>query len=105
MDYGGRAHWPTLSRSLQAAAFLASPTELPPSYWKLLRTSRGPSSSSANMSTRAIIGRGLRETGAALKHASGLEVGVSRKKNCICNLKPHINPPRRTLVHSYMLSP
>ena len=26
------------------------------------------------MATRALVGRGLRETGAALKHASGLEV-------------------------------
>ena len=37
------------------------------------------------MATKAIIGRGLREAGAALKHSSGLEVG----DNYIicCNLK------------------
>ena len=30
----------------------------------------------STMATRAVVGRGLRETGAALKHASGLEVCV-----------------------------
>ena len=32
-------------------------------------------SSGTTMATKAIIGRGLREAGAALKHSSGMEVG------------------------------
>ena len=32
------------------------------------------------MAARAVVGRGLRETGAALKHASGIEV----RMDCIC---------------------
>lgn len=36
---------------------------------------RAASCTTQTMATKAIIGRGLREAGAALKHSSGLEVG------------------------------